>query len=364
MPSDRDGIRFEPLAEKHADGANQLFNEIFQQARPLAHYMWKFWRNPAGSPVGMVAIEQSSGRIVATNTGIVRRFQVNGNEIRAMFACENAVDPNFRGGGFLFRSVTGGMVNSAHEHGVCFAYGGQSTDEAIRIGRRLFHYQDLFELLVHDCILSSRPALKGRLGKVGDSLSDILPRARLQPSEAEEGWEFEIHSSFDSQFDTLWAELQGQYPVCAVRDSEHLNWRWRDCPIGAHQILSAQKGGKMKGYLVYRMWEDKGTTIAQVLDLFAEQDSTASSALLSHAITLANQGSADIFRIAVRENGFLSSALNALPNFKVSKREAKDRVIGTAMWCPDADSVVYESQRQMLQGDTWFYCQGDVDFLD
>jgi hypothetical protein len=364
MPSERSGLRFEVLGEGHSDGANQLFNQVFGQSRPLSHYAWKFWKNPAGPPVGMVAIEEATDRVVACNSGIVRRFQVNGREVRTMFACESAVDPSFRGGGFLFRAVTGGMVNLAHKHGVCFAYGGQSTDEAIRIGRRLFRYQDLFELRAYDRILSSRPALQGRLGKTGDSISDLLPRARLKASEVEEGWDFETHSEFNSEFDNLWVRLQSQFEVCTIRDSRHLNWRWRDCPIGSHFIVSAHRNGAMMGYLVFRIFEKDRTRIALVLDLFVDQDSTAAAALLSHATSIANQNRADVFRIAICDEGCLSKALNSLSSFKLSKREVADRVIGTAMWFPDGSLEDYESQRQLLKGESWYYTQGDADFLD
>jgi len=377
MPASRPGFRLEILEERHAADANCLFNQVFSQQRSLDHYLWKFWKNPAGPPVGMVAIEEDSDRLVAMNTGVVRRFWVNGAEARAMYAVENAVLPEVRGGGFLFRAVTAGMVCSAHQQDVMFAYGGQSTEEAIRIGRRLFNYQDLFLLRSWSRRLSFVPAVESRFsGKVGSGVSKLVGKVADKAKEmasvfaanpsADVNSDIDVvsKSECDQEFDALWEAKKCQYQVVAVRDTPTLRWRWMECPVGPNHFLFARQRGAPAGYLVWRVCEEEGLRVARVLDLFDGLDSSVASALLSVASDSASEADCSFITCAAEDNSPAAKAMRQLPGFKLNPREPDDRIIGTVMSYPDRSPEDYDQQRSLLIGSGWYYTQGDIDFRD
>ena len=359
-----DGLRIERLERRHAEGVNALFNRVFQKKRALDHYLWKFWENPYGPPLGIVAVSERDNRIVASNAGIAKWAWVVGAPGGALEVCETAAEEGYRSGMSLYRNLLHALVWQAQEAGLLFAYGGQSTDTAIALGKRLFHYQELFDLSTYECRLSWVPALRSRLGPLGGGLGSLLDRTQRLDTSREQGFRLEPRHRFSEEFDALWERCRDRHAVSLARDSAVLRWRYAECPVGEHSCWLASRENRAEGYLVWRRWTRDGVVIGTVLDLFPGDDAALASALISRAMRDARERGCSFFHFAVRSDSVAAAALRDLGGFRISSREPLDHVIGTAMNPRTDEPHFFVQQRTMLDVANWHYTQGDSDFHD
>jgi len=371
-PKDTSRFVFEVAGRDDAEALNDLFERAFGQRRPLAHFLWKYWENPAGPPYGVVARERDGSRLLAAAFGQRRIARVDGRDVPANLMCEISSDPTARAGGIAFKGVMQAIgIGLRDEAGICWSYGGQSSDEAIKVGSRWLGFRIVLELVTWECRLSLRPALEARvgpaLGKLGARLLDPWLRARWR--HAARGFFLEEVEDFGPEFDELWRRHADRYRLVFRRDAETLRWRWRDCPVGRHRILLARRGGpsgEPLGWVIWRQWEDSGSPVATVLDLWTGGDEEVIQALLDGARRMAAMDGAHWLRFAVRPDSPEEHALRALGHFRPSPHVAVDRVIATPM--PGRDRDFDEDElavlRVVVDGGNWYYTQGDCDFRD
>lgn len=357
-----------------AEAINNLYNKVFQQDRSLDHYLWKYWENPAGAPTGMIARERATGKCVATGIGQRRRGWVNGHDTYGALMCESATDPDMRGGGRLWRDVMNGFaIVSVDIDGIPWVFGGQSTDEAIKIGERWFSYRVIVELVPWEIRLSGRPALQSRFGKLSPLLTpviapvlDFLMRARWQRRDA--GIQTIEVERFSSEYDELWERYRDYYPFCFNRNAETLNWRFADNPQWQHRILEAREAGKLVGYVVWREWNDSGVRIATVLDIWHGKNRPVLEALLDGARRKAMAGGSAFLRFAVQDGSDEQQVLKSFRSGRKSPFESVDKIIFTPS--PGSNPLgkpehVYKDLCVLMEGGAnWHYTQGDCDFRD
>ncbi len=359
-------MRFERMTREHAAAANALTNLVFGIDRSLEHFMWKFWENPAGDPVAWVGVDDATGEIHSENLGLAKKVRINGEDARCIMVCESATSPKARGGGRLYKGATSCTGLDAGAQGCVFAYGGQSTDEAIKIGRRWFGYRVAFVLQVWEKRLSYRAALSHRLGALGRLIS---PLADLFLSLKEPGiasFQFEEIHEFGEEFNELWFRYRDNYRLCFSRSADALNWRYAKCPVGPTRTVLARRNGTAMGYIVWRERTIDGVHVATVLDLWHGNEPGVAQALLAHTAKVTRAAGLVYLRFAVREDGAEHKAMASLKNTRKSPFEKEDRVIVTPLPMPieEATPVHYDMMRTAIDGSNWFYTQGDCDFLD
>ena len=369
-PKDTATVEFVRATREDSDAINDLYNRAFRRDRSLVAFHWKYWDNPAGPPFGVLAREKESGKVLSTSTGVRKQVWVEGREVPGILMCETSSDPDARGGGRLFRSVMQGFgVAVNDEQGIVWSFGGQSSDEAIKIGQRWFGFRIVVELVCWEIVMSMRPALRSRVGAaVGDLLGvmvDPLFRARWKTPRT--GLEFTEIDRFDREFDTLWERYRDRYPVVFWRDAATLNWRYVDNPCWKHRIVSARRDGGLIGYVVWREWEEEGCRIATILDLWHGEDQSVVEGLLDQARRRASKSRCAFLRFGIKQGGVEQKAFEAFRNGRRSPYERVDRIICTPM--PGSrpyhqSEDAYAILAAVMDGGNWFYCQGDCDFRD
>ncbi len=361
MPGEWEGLRFETLSVEHGPEVVDLFERVFGIGMSVAQWEWKFWRNPAGPPVGMAVRHLESGKLVGMNTGRLRKFQIGEHVGLAMQAADNAVDPEFRGGQ-LFRAVTGGMVGSAHQGGVLFAYGSQATDFSLRIGRRYFNYQDLQVMRPWEVRLASGGGTG--LRKIIRHLRGVLRNSTQGLDACTVGFDFMLDPPYGVLLDEVWERSRKDWNIVGLRDATYLAWRWGACPVGRHRLLLIQQAGVPVGWVVLRFEEEGGVPIARALDWFFGNHLGVVRALFARAaLFVRDEGAAFLF-FNTSDSSLVAEAATNLPGFQRSDRQPDDKLVGTVMVQPHGNEHTWTCQRALLQGDSWFYTQGDADFRD
>ncbi len=219
-PRDTDAVEFIAPSLEYGGAINDLYGKVFGNKRSRAHYNWKYWDNPDGPPVGTFAREKSTGHCLATGIGQRRRASVAGRDSFGALLCEVAADPELRGGGRLWREVMMGFSIYPNDvDGIHWAYGGQSTDEAIKVGARWFGYRVIFELVTWEIRLGTWPALHKHLARccawaipVIAAVLDFSIRTSWRKRAC--GITVKEIEEFGPEYDELWERFRNLYPVC------------------------------------------------------------------------------------------------------------------------------------------------------
>lgn len=372
-PRDTNQVEYVHATREDGPAVNDLYNKVFGMDRSLDHYEWKYWRNPAGPPTGMLAREKGTGRCLATGIGQRRRAWVQGRLSYGSLLCESASDPDERAGGRLWREVMFGYgINTNDEHGIVWSYGGQSTDAAIKVGERWFGYRVIMELVTWEIRLGTRSSLRRHLGRfdplLGPLAAPILDRLyRMRWKRRDFGLETAEVQRFGADYDELWDRFKDLYQACFYRDAETLNWRYIENPLWKHRVVEARRDGKLMGYLVWREYDDNGSLIARVLDFWHGDDQEVMQTLLDAARRKALAEGCVFLRFALKEGGPEQAAFESFKSGRKSPYESVDRIICTPMpgsTPMDQPIEAYEQLAGVLFGEHWFYTQGDCDFRD
>lgn len=108
-----------------------------------------------------------------------------------------------------------------------------------------------------------------------DSKAPLFEKYSLPEKRAQEyaggNFIFTEAVSFGSSFEDLWNRIRGRYPITVERDLSYLLWRFENHPFFRYKTLTAEKDGRLEGYLVWRIEEDDGFRIARIIDLASSE---------------------------------------------------------------------------------------------
>ena len=361
------GVRIEPLERRHEGALNDLFNQVFQKNRGMREFAWKYWDNPDGPGAGAVAVDENGGQVSAAYIIIPHVFWVNGAEGITFQVAETAVHPNARSGGRLIRAVFPAAFQIGRERGGILGYGGQSNEDAIKVGTRWFGYRILFALQPWEKRLSLAPALRTRAGAAGHTLgraADLLLRSTGGARRSGFRGEFEPCTEFGPAFDELWLRLRARYPVALRRNAAYLNWRFARNPFGRHRALLAHAGKDPVGFVVWRTWEQDGIRRATVLDLLDGRDPEIAGALLEAAAREAAKDGCEFLFFSAMPASAAEAALPKLSGYKPSEREPVDRILAAPPRWLRWNASVIAQMLTLVDAKNWYYTQGDSDFRD
>lgn len=370
QPKSNETIEYRHASREDGEAINGLYNKVFQENRSLEHYMWKYWDNPAGSPTGMLAREKATGNCVATGIAQRRIGWVNGHETFGALMCESATDPDMRGGGRLWREVMSGFaIVSVDVDGIPWGYGGQSSEDVIKIGKRWFGYNVILELVTWEIRLSSLALLQRRVGKLGSlfaPVANLFLRARWRKPK----FGLQVHevSKFTADYDELWQRYRDLYRFSFKRDAATLTWRYFDNPAWDHRVVEAREGGKLMGYMVWREWNDSGVKVATVLDVWHGRNKEVLQTLIDACRRKSSAHGCVFLRFAVQTGSTEQETMLEFRSARKSPYVEVDKII----WTPspgltplEQPPQVYEDLCALMDGGAdWFYTQGDCDFRD
>ncbi len=358
---------FVGLIEAPVEEVVAFYNRVFGTRRTVEQFRWKYFSAPISPGVGCFAVDKESGRVVGGNCGVLRYFHVLGQRIPLIESAETAVAEEARGGIKTYRRIVGGTAAQCFARGVPFGYGGQLTEAALRIGRRLFHYNDHLLLITWERRLSLRAGLRKRIGSWSGLAAKLVdPLCARPPRVPHPGdLEFESPRGFGPEFDELWESSKDHYPVIAYRDAAALEWRYRRNPFAEHRIWLARRAGRPAGYLVYREWDQEGVRLATVLDFLCAGDLPLGTALLARACQDAAARGCDFLHFAVAKDSEGEGALRALPGAAPTDRVPPDQVVVSVMpRGPEVAGIEERHFRALVDPAAWYYTQGDSDFRD
>jgi hypothetical protein len=88
----------------------------------------------------------------------------------------------------------------------------------------------------------------------------------------------------DERIDALWEKAKDSYGILAIRDQQHLNWRYIARPEGQYTILIGEKAGAIVGYLVLKLRQEGDVITGLVVDGLSLDDPHVDDAMIRAAM--------------------------------------------------------------------------------
>ena len=240
-----------------------------------AYWRWRYFGNPVAKVTVYVA-RNDAGEVVALQPVSEYSMIVGGRPRRARLLTGAITHPAYRRRG-LFRRLIDRIDRDLEQQGEFFIY-TFPNEMSVKGFRRFagWHQRELLTLYVRPL---SPWSLRGRavdlpaMGAASRALSDEQ-RARVTLREVD---------SFDEETDGLLSVGLRADAVYVRRSREYLNWRYTANPTAQYVICSAEKDGKLAGYLVFRERLLFGLRTGLIADLVAS-DGWVASSLIRRAI--------------------------------------------------------------------------------
>jgi len=333
----------------------RLYQAVYGRPLSIDQYRWKLVETPWSLPAPNVWMADAGDRLAGHYAATPLRFKLGDELLTIGHTGDAMTHPEFRRQG-VFTTV--GLA--AHEAwaaaGVPFMVGvpnDQWLSRRAPLGyREQFRVVWLWRPLRPERLLPRRFRQSGalhRLAKLGGRTWTAL-------------WNLPLRRTGDVTvtavdrpgpiFDTLWQQLQGEYPALYVRDRAWLNYRYCEAPGYGYRILLARRREGPAGYIVYRITGDAERSSGWIVDFFtAADDRTAQSALLQAALAGMGAAGADTARVLLSPQ---------VPLARMLRRAGFWRARGEF----DASLVHLEQPLPDLSApESWFTMAGDYDII-
>jgi len=256
---------------------------------------WQNDTNPSMVPGGRtewICRSRDSGRIAGHFAVMPAALKVGGSYIRAAWGRDFIVSPELRGTGAGTLLLNKAIADAKEEYGAILlagvgdkSYGIFSKIGFRETGRIPAHVLILDADNVASCLVGNVIASKILAGGLKFFRSASAGRFRKEASTG--GVSISPVSSFDGEFDGMWADNSQEFNVSVRRDRAFLDWRFTKCPAGGYSVFSARDfvSGKLRGYIALRRGLARGIHTGVITDIFARRDDGETiEALVEHAV--------------------------------------------------------------------------------
>ncbi len=242
----KDKVFLRPYRSGDEDHILPMFQEVFGTDRTMAHWKWKYSRNPFGNHRIALAVTED-GDIAAHFCGYGVPFYSSlekKKEIISLQGADTMTHPRFRQMGLgttaVLTRVATYFFNKFCVDRMPFMY-GYNTGHIKKFGERFLGYRYLSPIPYH--VLDVEAARPGRvlLGRFSRRLPGITVRRVRQ---------------MEPGFNRLFLRACGDYGFLVKKDADYLKWRYLDCPDGAHQFFAVRCFGRLVGWSVFKTRED------------------------------------------------------------------------------------------------------------
>jgi len=272
---------------------NDLFNQVFDKARDLKTWRWKFQENSGG--VNSIIVAEAEGKIVGHYAGLPTLFKFKDRIVKWVQPVDLYILPEFRGlakGILILRGMSEFGQQIAAEAGIALVYGFPNP-LAYAVQKRILKNKDLGSLPTLFQRLNWRHGVQRRVPWVPQFLLQLvsifsslfykmlLLRRRIPLAN---GVKIRFVPSFDERIDDFWDRLKENYGIIGVRNRRYMNWRYVEKPDDSYEILLAESQGEIIGYSVLKIEQRETASVGFIVDLLAIDPDLVGKLLIKEAL--------------------------------------------------------------------------------
>lgn len=247
----------------------------------------EYFKNFAGDAYIDLALDEHEKQIVGQYVAIPKKVRINNTEKECILSLNTLTKKEYWGQG-IFTGLAEKTYQRASSDNKLFCYGAPNPNSHPGFLKKLnFHDLGNIPLWVKPLIPSSLISQKTGKNWLGNMVkwSDLLIRPKFQKNPR-----YTIQKLDESNIDlinTLWDKVKNRYPVCFVRNSKYVKWRYLDMPLREYISYIVLEGDVICGFIVGRVMEVSGIHCGMIADfMFLDQHNEAASYLLKYLINL------------------------------------------------------------------------------
>jgi len=239
---------------------------------------WLYRDNPDG-PAVIWVVRAPTQELIGFTVGLPRRMVVMGKQHTCWNCADFSVQARYRTLGIAaeLRRAATRDVNAGR---VAFLYA--HPNDRMKIVHERAGHVPVGRMVRFARILHSARHIRNRLSlpKVSAAIAAAVDRfVNIRGSSHRYSSQVAITDKpdFDARFDQLFWSAHSSHQVIGVRDAAYLNWRYRDNPVYATSLCTAERKGTLLGYALFMRQDD----VMHVKDIFMAEDETIGADLMA-----------------------------------------------------------------------------------
>lgn len=263
MSSVATAVQYDVIQESSLGPIQDELVTVFNQTRSnqvnIERFEWLYAENPDGHAVIWSLRRSDTEEMIGFTACLPRRMLVSGRERMAWIGSDFSVLPKYRTLG-LATKLRRAAKSAIDEGQVEFLY-AHPNDRMAVIHQRVGHVH-VGMMQRYAKLLSTGPVLQEHsrsrlLAGIGRTILDpALRLADLQLRRQEHTICEEAELEFDERFSRLFHEVRPDQGIIGIRDAEYLRWRYAQNPLADYRLLTAHKGNRLCGFLIYAVVDD------------------------------------------------------------------------------------------------------------
>ncbi|MFC2034998.1 GNAT family N-acetyltransferase [Chloroflexota bacterium] len=217
-----------------------LYKEVNEREMTLAHWKWKFTKNPFGQAVSKLMFD--GNKLIGYYTVIPMTVQVTNNLVKAALSVNTMTHSDYRGHG-IFAYLGEKAYVVCEQKGIKFVYG--------------FPNSNIYQARI------KKLEWKG-FGKMSIFQKELGSKTDVT-LESKDIYEID---KYDMGVNALWEKVRSNYPVIVPRTKEFLNWRFVQHPtVEYSKYIVVDKGNEVLGYVVLKIHTGGDKTKGHIVDI-------------------------------------------------------------------------------------------------
>lgn len=337
---------------------SEFFSEVFTIKKDSGYCQWKYFQNPIGENMSMVAVDD--GKIVGNFGVIPARIKVGTNSVLASQGVDTAISESYRQKSTFF-DLAGFVKEKMLARGVQFSF-VFSNKYSYLIFSRFFNFYEVCQIFSMKKVLNPAPYLqkKIKLSSLSNFCGSIYTTWISWTNRTKMKWKHSYSlrlgevQRFDERFDLFWQNQAKCYEIACVRDSQYLNWRYVQNPFDYKIFcIESEKDLSIKGYMVLGCY-DEDIRRGRIIDIMVEAgNNQAMEMLIRKAICYFLDKQADIISCWMLDQW---PAFEILKKFGFILRNTENALI-VRSWKNDLDN------QYLADRSKWYLTMGDSDYF-
>ncbi len=233
-----------------------LYREVNHKKMTLAHWMWKFTRNPFGLPTTKLMFDGDN--LIGYYAVIPMNLQFQGKLVKAALSVNTMTHPSHERQG-IFSYLAEEVYKQCYHEGLRLVYGFPNENSYYGFTNKLGWKG-----------FGKMSALHKRVTNWEESTSTASNISEV--------------ASFDERANSLWARVGNSYPIIVTRTEEFLNWRFVEHPgVKYPKVIMEDGRNGLHGYMVLKIYTDEDEIKGHIVDILCVNQGEMVKELLRYA---------------------------------------------------------------------------------